>query len=34
MKDETKGKIGYILLFAIYELIIILPFVIAGILFD
>lgn len=33
MKEDTKGKIGYILLFAICELAIILPFIIAGLLF-
>lgn len=34
MKDETKGKIAYVLLFALCELIIILPYIIAGILFE
>lgn len=33
MKEETKGKIAYILLFAICELSIILPFIIVGLLF-
>lgn len=34
MKDETKGKIAYVILFAIVELIIILPFIIFGLLID
>ena len=34
MKDETKGKIAYVILFAIVELIIILPFIIFGLLVD
>lgn len=33
MNDEIKGKIAYVILFAICESIIILSFVIAGILF-
>lgn len=33
MDDEIKGKIVYVILFAICELAIILPFIIAGILF-
>ena len=33
MNDEIKGKIAYVISFAICELIIILPFIIAGILF-
>ena len=32
-KDETKGKIAYILLFLICELTIIIPFIIVGLLF-
>lgn len=32
MNNEIKGKIAYVILFAICELIIILPFIIAGIL--
>lgn len=32
MKDETKGKIAYVVLFAIVELSIILPFIIFGLL--
>lgn len=32
MSDETKGQIAYILLFALVELSIILPFIIVGIL--
>ena len=32
MKDETKGKIAYVVLFAIIELSIILPFIIFGLL--
>ena len=32
MKDETKGKISYVVLFAIVELSIILPFIIFGLL--
>ena len=34
MKDETKGKIAYVMLFAIVELSIILPFIIFGLLID
>ena len=34
MKDETKAKIAYVILFAIVELIIILPFIIFGLLID
>ena len=34
MKDETKGKIAYVVLFAIVELSIILPFIIFGLLID
>ena len=34
MKDETKGKIVYVVLFAIVELSIILPFIIFGLLID
>ena len=33
MSEETKGKIAYVVLFVICELAIILPFIIAGILF-
>lgn len=33
LKDETKGQIAYLILFVICELAIILPFIIAGILF-
>ena len=33
MNGETKGKIAYVILFVICELIIILPFIIVGILF-
>ena len=32
MKDEIKGKIAYVVLFAIVELSIILPFIIFGLL--
>lgn len=32
MSKETKGKISYVVLFAICELVIILPFIIVGIL--
>ena len=32
MKDETKGKIAYVVLFTIVELSIILPFIIFGLL--
>ena len=32
MKDETKDKIAYVVLFAIVELSIILPFIIFGLL--
>ena len=34
MKDETKGKIAYVVLFAIVELSIILPFIVFGLLID
>ena len=34
MIDETKGKIAYVVLFAIVELSIILPFIIFGLLID
>ena len=34
MKDETKGKIAYVVLFAIVELSIILPFIIFDLLID
>lgn len=33
MNDEIKGKITYVILFAICELVIILPFIIVEILF-
>ena len=33
MSDETKGKIAYVVLFAICVIVIILPYIIAGILF-
>ena len=33
MNDEIKGKIAYVTLFAICELVFILPFIIVGILF-
>ena len=32
MSDETKGKIAYILLFALCELSIILPYIIMGVI--
>lgn len=33
MSEETKGKIAYVVLFAVCELVIILPFIIVGILY-
>ena len=33
MSDETKGKIAYIILFVVCVIVIILPYIIAGILF-
>lgn len=33
MNEETKGKIAYVVLFIICELVIILPYIIVGILF-